>query len=240
MRSLVGVEIRKLTTVRSPWVLLAAAQLVVILGASGRLARHSDDPKVLPEAAAHVGLVSLFALVLGVLAVAGEYRHRTITGTYLGTPHRGRVLAAKLLVNTAGGLVFGLVAAAVVLATSAVWLAANGVSGDWSDAELWRTLIGCVLWNAGFAALGVGVGAVVRNLTAAVAGALAWLALVEGVLGQVLGTSLARWLPFSSGASLGELPAGSGLAQWTGGVVLLGYAVLAWAAGAWATTRDVS
>jgi ABC-2 type transport system permease protein len=240
MRALVAVEIRKLTTVRSPWVLLAAAQLVVILGAIGRLARLADDPTTLPDAAAHVGLVSLFALVLGVLAVAGEYRHRTITGTYLGTPRRGRVLAAKLLVNTAGGLIFGLVAAAVVLATCAVWLAASGVGGQWGDAALWRTLAGCVLWNAAFAALGVGVGAVVRNLTAAVAGALAWLALVEGVLGQLLGTSLARWLPFSAGASLGELPAGSGLAQWTGGLVLLGYAVLAGAAGAWATTRDVS
>jgi ABC-2 type transport system permease protein len=240
MRALVAVEIRKLTTIRSPWLLLAAAQLVVIAGASGRLARHGNDPTVLPEAAAHVGLVSLFALVLGVLAVAGEYRHRTITDTYLGSPRRGRVLAAKLLVNTVGGLIFGLVAAAVVLAWCAVWLAVSGISGHWGDADLWRTLAGCVLWNAAFAALGVGVGAVVRNLTAAIAGALAWIALVEGVLGQVLGDSLGRWLPFSAGAALGELPAGSGLAQWTGGLVLLGYAVLAWAAGAVATNRDVS
>ncbi len=240
MRALVATEFRKLTTVRAPWLLLLAAQLVVVAGVSGRLARNADEPGVLPEAAAHVGLVSLFALVLGVLAVAGEYRHHTITDTYLGTPRRGRVLTAKLVVTTAAGLVFGLVGAGVAVAASALWLAGSSVSGQWSDAAWWQTLAGCVLWNAVFAALGVAVGALVRNLTAAVAGALAWLALVEGVLGQVLGGDLGRWLPFSAGASLGRLPAGAGLDQWTGGLVLLVYAGVACLAAVYAGSRDVT
>jgi ABC-2 type transport system permease protein len=241
MMTLVGVEWGKLRSIRAPWLLLAAAQLVVVFGASGRLARAADQPEALPEAAAHVGLVSLFALVLGLMSVAGEYRHKTITDTYLGTPRRGRVLAAKLLVTTGTGLGFGLVAAAVAVATSAVWLAAQGVDGAWSQRALWTTLVGAVLWNGVFAALGVGIGALVRNLTGAIAGSLAWLALIEGVLGQVLGASAGRWLPFSAGASLGELPAGGGLAQWTGGVVLAGYAV-AVALAAWVVTgrRDVT
>jgi ABC-2 type transport system permease protein len=241
MTTLLRNEWTKLTTVRSPWLLLAGGLAVVLMGASGRLARGGDSPEVLPEAAAHVGLVALFALLLGVLSVAGEYRHRTITDTYLGTPRRGRVLTAKLVVSTLVGLGYGLAAAVLVVAWSAGWLAVAGDSGDWSDAGLWQTLTGCVLWNGLFAAVGVGVGALVRNLTGAIAGSLAWLALVEGVLGQVLGRDLARWLPFSAGTALGGLPAGSGLEQWTGGVVLLEYAVvITLAAVAGTLRRDVT
>jgi ABC-2 type transport system permease protein len=236
MSRLIANEWGKLRTIRSPWLLLLAGQLVVILGCSGRLARGAHEPGVLPQAAAHVGLVSLFALVLGLMSVAGEYRNRTVTDTFLGTPRRSRVLAAKLTVTTAVGLGYGLVSALVALATSALWLAGKGVDGHWSDPELWRTLGGAVLWNGIFAALGVGIGALVRNLTAAIAGALAWLALVEGVIGQLVGSSAARWLPFAAGASLGRVPAGQ-LSQWAGGAVLLGYALVASVAAVLVTQR---
>ncbi len=240
MTTLLRNEWTKLRTVRTPWLLLAASAAVVLLGCTGALARNGDEPDALPRAAGHVGLVALFALVLGVLSVAGEYRHRTITDTYLGTPRRGRVLAAKLAVNTLAGLALGVVGAVLAVGYSAVWLAVAGIDGHWSDPVLWRTLAGCVLWNALFAALGVGVGALVRNLTGAIAGSLAWLALVEGVLGQLLGAELARWLPFSAGAALGDLPAGTGLDQPTGAAVLLGYAVAVTVAATATLRRDVT
>jgi ABC-2 type transport system permease protein len=237
-------EFLKLRTVRSPLLLLAAAQLVVLAGVSGLFisGANLDDPATPLRAIGHAGLVSMFSLVLGIIGVAGEYRHKTITDTYLGTPKRGRVITAKLVTYAIAGAVFGLVSALVAFAATALWLAGKGSSLDLSDGAVWRTLIGCVIWNACFAAVGVGLGALVRNLVGAVAVALAWIALVEGIVGQLVG-GFDRWLPFNSGLALEDVPTPSVdlLPQWGGGLVLAAYALL-FALLAVSTTvrRDVS
>jgi ABC-2 type transport system permease protein len=228
MTSQIRTELRKLLTIRSPWFLLAAALAVVVVGAAGPLSMAEGAPAELATAAAaHVGLASMLPLILGITAVAGEYRHKTITDTYLGTPHRGRVLTAKIVVYTLAGVVFGVAGALTSLATIAVWFAATGETASWSDdAELARTLTGAVAWNAAFAAIGVALGAVLRNLTAAVAAALVWVALVEAAVGQLIGNEANRWLPFYAGTALGRLPnaVADGLPQWGAGALLLGYA----------------
>jgi len=237
-------EFLKLRTVRTPLLLLAAAQLVVLAGVSGLFISGADlnDPATPLRAIGHAGLVSMFSLVLGIIGMAGEHRHKTITDTYLGTPRRGRVITAKLATYAIAGAVFGLVSALVAFAATAIWLAGKGSSLDLSDGAVWRTLIGCVIWNACFAAMGVGLGALVRNLVGAVALALAWIALVEGIVGQLVG-DFDRWLPFNSGLALEDVPAPGAdlLPQWGGGLVLAAYALL-FALLAVSTTvrRDVS
>ena len=225
-----GTELLKLRTIRTPLVLLAAAQLVIVAGVSGLfVGGHVDvtDPVTAQRAIAHAGLVSIFSLVLGILAVAGEYRHKTVTDTYLGSPRRGRVVAAKLGTYALAGAAFGVVSTVTAAVATAIWLAAKGGQLDVGSAAVWRTLAGCVVWNACFAAIGVGVGALVRNVIAAVAGALAWLALVEGIVGQLVG-DLGRWLPFRSGQALEDVPfpGMTLLPQWGGGAVLATYAVI--------------
>ena len=46
---------------------------------------------------------SLFILLLGVMGIAGEWRHRTITSSLLAAPDRLRFLAAKTLAFAAAG-----------------------------------------------------------------------------------------------------------------------------------------
>ena len=246
MLPLIRSEFRKLSTVRSPWLLLAAGPLLVVAGVTGLVQSGGNvhDPATVSKALAHVALAALFTLIFGIFAVAGEYRHGTVTDTFLSTPARGRVVIAKLAVYGSAGAVAGLVSSAVALAVTAAWWLAKGGSFSLTAADSWRTLAGGVAVNVAFAAIGVGVGALLRNLAVAIAAALAWIALVEGIAGQLVGAGPARWLPFSASEALGRanMTGTSGfLPQWGGGLVLAGYAI-AFAAAAMVTTlrRDVT
>jgi ABC-2 type transport system permease protein len=240
-------ELLKLRTVRGPWLCLAAGPLLVIAGISGLVVSGGNlrDPGQQAQALAHVGLASLFSLAFGILAVAGEYRHKTITDAFLSTPARGRVIAAKLAVYTILGGLAAVVAALAGLLVAAAWWSGQGVPFAWGEQAMWVTIGGGIGWNAAFAALGVGLGALVRNPVAAIAAALAWIALVEGIAGQLAGAGAARWLPLAASEALdrASLTASAArlLPQWAGGVVLLGYAG-AFAAAALITTlrRDVT
>jgi ABC-2 type transport system permease protein len=248
MHTLIRAEVLKLRTVRSPWLLLGAVPLLVIAGISGLVTSKPSalaDPGTQANALAHFGIAALFTLAFGILAVAGEYRHKTITDSYLTTPGRAQVIGAKLIAYPLFGALAGLVASGVGLGVAAAWWSAKGVPFAWGDSMMWTAIGGGIAANAAFAAIGVGLGALVRNLVGAIAIALAWIAVVEGIVGQLVG-NLARWLPFNASQALSggdgqDMLATHLLPRSGGGVVLVAYAVL-FAAAALATSvrRDVA
>jgi ABC-2 type transport system permease protein len=149
-------------------------------------------------------LGSLFAALLGALTITSEIRHGTIRPTFLVTPQRGRVVAAKAAVCVLVGAVFGLVAALIAVGTGAATLDGRGVEllVDTADAAL--LIAGGTIASALWAAIGVGVGAIVRRQVATLVGLCAWLLFVEGLLADATGGlgEVGRYLPGAAAAAI--------------------------------------
>jgi len=98
-------------------------------------------------------------------------------------------------------------------------------------AQFWQTLAaGCVVMAA-YGAIGVALGALVRNQIVAVAGALFWMLLFEQVLIPEF-PAFGRWLPFGATSALLQLDKAWGLdgrllPAAVGGLVLAGYTAAA-------------
>jgi ABC-2 type transport system permease protein len=243
VRTLIITEWTKLRTVRGTWLILAVQQTLVVAGISSLAVSGADLTTTagLRGLLSHAGVASaILSLVLGITAVAGEYRHRSITDTYLATPTRTPVIAAKLTACGAVGTLFGILSAVTGLATTAIWTTAKGGTLDLAAAQADRILPGIVAFNLAYAVVGVGIGALVRNITGAITAALVWIVLVETTTANLLG-DLGRWLPNNAGMALNAMPAPNLLPQWGGGIVLAGYTAV-FAAVALTTTirRDVT
>ena len=233
MTRLVRAELAKLRTTRTVPALLAAmaafAALTVYLnltsaGTQGNLPLSAFSLARLVPAPA--SMLTGVMLLVGILGMAGEFRHQTITGTFLVTPNRGRVVAAKLAAHGLVGLAFAIVTVAVTVAVAAPWLAAEGVSVA-PTAQLGRALTGILATAGLYGTLGVAIGALVRNQLAAVAVAITWLLVVEGLLIVLLrAPGLYRWLPGgASDALTGAHPDGTLLPMWGGALLLAAYAL---------------
>jgi ABC-2 type transport system permease protein len=181
----------------------------------------------------------LFAALLGAMSITAEIRHGTIRPTFLVTPRRGHVVAAKVSSSILIGAAFGLVAGAVATAAGTVALRARGIDVQVDQRDYVLLVVGSAGAAALWAAIGVGLGAVVRNQVPTLIGICAWLLFVEGLLaGDVGGLGdVGRLLPGAAAAAISGQDPGKLLAPAIG-VVLLGfYATAAAFAGSLAISR---
>jgi ABC-2 type transport system permease protein len=209
MNTLIRTELLKQRTLRIYSVGVGATLVtaglisVAVLGAAG----HQDNEPLSSASlnqvlGAPVSVVTVIALMLGVIGMAGEYRHQTITNTFLATPRRGDVVLSKLVAHAITGSLLGLASLTVTLLIALPWLGANGTDIVF-DSETARVAFGGIISIACYGALGVAVGALIRNQTAACAVVLTWLLAVEGLIGDVLHDSaLVRWLPVAAGQAI--------------------------------------
>jgi ABC-2 type transport system permease protein len=212
--SLVRTEVLKQRTLRTflaGWAaapVVAALATIAIFAAAGRNGNDPLDSRSLVHAVgAPTGVVTVVALLLGVVGMAGEYRHETITDTFLSRPRRRDVLTAKLAAYAITGAVLATAAAAVSAAVAVPWLHSRGIPIE-LDVDLLRTVAGGVVTSALYGALGVSIGALIRNQTAACAVVLVWLLAVEGIIGDVFaGSAFVQWLPAAAAHAIVDVGA---------------------------------
>ena len=181
MRPLLHGELLKLRTTRT-FVALVGATLALSLLLVGLSAGIADDWT--EESVAELftaDFSGLFILILGVVGMAGEWRHRTITSSVLAAPDRMRLLAAKVLAYALAGAVLSLIVTVALMAVGTIILSARGETtlgiADLADI-LWRNLLIAALLG-GF---GVAIGGLVRNQIVAIVGLLVFAFLLEPAL----------------------------------------------------------
>jgi ABC-2 type transport system permease protein len=179
---------------------------------------------------------ALFAALIGVMAITSEFRHGTIRPTFVVTPHRSRVVAAKVIASLLMGILFGLLAIALSFGVGYSILAGKGIDLALDTNHVLLLALGTLGMTALWAALGVGIGAVVKNQVLAVVGLLVWVMVVDNLL-RGLVPDVGRFTP--TGVS-DALTAGFGdylLSPVAGGLLLLAYAATFVATGALLVAR---
>lgn len=182
---------------------------------------------------------ALFGALLGAMSITGEIRHGTIRPTLLVTPDRGRVIAAKAAASIVIGAGFGLAAAALTAGVGTAALSNRGIDVQVDAGDYALLLAGGAAATALSAAIGVGVGAVVRNQVPALVGITVWLLFIEQLLvGDIAGIGdFGPLLPGSAGRAISGQNPDVLLAPGVGLVVLALYAAAAAIAGAMTTSR---
>ncbi len=242
---LVATELLKLRTTRVWWGLLLTGILLAFLNSgllagtaglslgNGRPSPPPTDPAMLRSI--YTGGFAngyIITLCLGVLGMAGEYRHQTITPTLLAVPARGRLVVSKLVAYLLAGLAYGVVLVAGGAVLGAVSWRAR-VPGRARRPGVVRSMLlaalGCAVW----AVFGLGSGRSITNQIVALLTAIGFAALAGPLLGLALDAvkvgAVAQYLPNQASAALVQGTNG-GIEQqllpwWGGALVLLAYGV---------------
>ena len=249
MTRLVTAEIFKLRTTRTFYGIVGGALSLVlgIVSIASATATWSPADTPLRDVLGISGFAQVFALVLGILAVTSEFRFGTITPSLLVVPDRVRLTLAKLGASLATGLALGVVATGLTAAIGAAILNARGIDTGLTGSQLTKMIVGVTIATALYAALGVGVGAIVRNQVGAIVGTLVYLFVLENLLQIIKGLRdpLAKY----GFGGVGQGLTGTGdaaadhppLGQVSAGLVLAGYCAIFLIAGiAMMKRRDVT
>jgi ABC-2 type transport system permease protein len=141
-------------------------------------------------------LVPLILLVFGILGMTNEYRHGTITYTYLVTPRRWQVMAMKLAAYALVGIVMMLITVVLVYVVTRLGASLRNVEIDATGGSTLGDYARQIVVAGLITAFGVALGALFRAQVLTVAGALLWALVVEMLVGAFK-PAVGGWLPFT-------------------------------------------
>lgn len=262
-------EYRKIVTTRTWWVLLIVmVGYMAFMGAAMAFAFSFDGAEVTGTSGEAVPMDTTTAattvytlpstfgyalpLLVGLLSVTSEFRHRTLTPTLLAQPDRNRFVVAKLVASIPMGVLYGVLGTLATVGAGALAFVLNDAATGLDDAAIWgviaRTALALTVWCV----VGVGLGFAMPNQVVAIVVVLAFTQFVEPIARLVLGLNDAlapagKFLPgaageaISGGSFYSATGAGDLLGPAAGAAVLVGYAVLLALLGRFTTLkRDIT
>ncbi|HET9114461.1 MAG TPA: ABC transporter permease subunit [Gaiellaceae bacterium] len=233
-------ELRKMRSTRTNLGLLGgmiALILVFLLtigltGTGSDLADHDHQHRLFS-----IGTqAALFATLIGVMAITSEFRHGTIRSTFVVTPRRSRVIAAKVISSLLMGLMFGALAIGLSFGIGYAMLLARGAHFVLDTNDVLLLVLGTIAMTSLWAVLGVGFGAVIRNQVFAVIALIVWTGVVNPIIDSAV-PGAGRYTPIAASASLTADPAEYLLSPLGGGLLLVAYAAVFVAAGNFLVAR---
>ena len=171
MSALLRAELLKLRTTRTFAALtaVAVATSALLAGLTALLSDVTEESVLVDVFASDTS--SLFILLLAIVGITGEWRHRTIAGSLLAAPDRVRFLLAKTLAFAAAGLVLSLLISIGVAVLGYSVLESRGQPvpelGEVLELIGKNAIVAMLL-----GAFGVAFGSVVRNQVVGVVGVL--------------------------------------------------------------------
>jgi ABC-2 type transport system permease protein len=200
MIALLGAEWLKLRSTRTPFIMgivllvCVVVPLVLALALVPRDWLESDGIGAFLSTAS--AIVPLALLTLGILGMTNEYRHGTITYSYLVTPRRWQVMVVKLVVYGAVGIVTMLAAVLLVFVIIKVGGSLRGVPIDPASGSTAADYARQIVTAGLITTFGVALGALFRAQVATVAATLIWALVVENIIAAVK-PAVGVWLPFT-------------------------------------------
>lgn len=264
MSALVRSELRKYFSTRMWWGMALAMFLVggIFAAFTGAFTLYGELPAgpgdsmikmgdVLPELttariiySGGINFAYMLALVIGVLSMGQEFRHKTVSGTFLAGPRRHRVVIAKVValvaiitVNAAAFFAGSLVGGGILLTTGDAAIFPQ-------PADLLQTFALMLLILIVWCLIGLGLGVLLTNQVAALFIGIAFTLIVEPLVAFGLtfldgGDAIAKFFPSQAATAtlslfsgidpaLAEMMGASGeqLTWWGGALTLLGYALV--------------
>ena len=202
--NLIKSEWRKLIYARAHWGLLIAATFIstlsvvvtpFILDSQGELFGFGLDQTEAIDSVYANGISGyIFAILLGIMLMAGEFRHGTAVATFLTAPKRGTVLGAKLAMAAIGGVLIMWVSAGVSFLAGFITLLGFENAAAPSESLFLNTMIASTIGGAVLGVIGVALGTLVRNQMLAITGALVYLFVIDPIL-LALWPDTGKYLP---------------------------------------------